>query len=188
MADKGISFRRQQIIVDGSITFLRQITQPRIHNAVAVMRCIRKKGKDRGVSLIIVKNLKLKIIITAVLTGVSLSAAAVKVEVTIRNNTAKWITNVSSPYGFSPKIRPWGVERITVYTGNFSSYISANFSSGQTPGGCEFQAGHKLNSIGPLYDSSGKGYGQVLDPFCFVHVQPAWRPPYDYKVTFMISQ
>jgi hypothetical protein len=124
----------------------------------------------------------------ALLSCFSLTAVAVTIEVTIKNNTSKTVTNISSSYGFPSTLGPWRSKTFTVYAGNFSSSVRANFASGQTPGGCRFQAGHTMNSFGPLYDGNGKGYGQVLDPFCFVHVRPRWSPPYNYKVDFMISQ
>ncbi|MDR6938325.1 hypothetical protein [Luteibacter sp. 3190] len=118
----------------------------------------------------------------------ALPASAMNVKVNITNNTAKPITNVSSTYGLPHVIDPWRTETVTLWMGSFSSSVSADFASGQVPGGCLFQAGHEVTSTGPVYAGNGAGYGQVLSPFCWVNVFHPWSPPYDYEVTFMISQ
>lgn len=110
------------------------------------------------------------------------------VKVTITNNTAKPITNISSTYGLPRVIEPWGTQTVTLWMGSFSSSVSADYASGQVPGGCLFQAGHEVTSTGPTYSGNGAGYGQVLSPICYVNVSNRWSPPYDYDVTFMISQ
>ncbi|SFW70747.1 hypothetical protein [Luteibacter sp. UNCMF366Tsu5.1] len=126
--------------------------------------------------------------VATALSAFAVSVASMDVKVTITNNTAKPVTNVASSFGFPQSIPAWGVRTFTIYAGRYSSRISADYASGQTQGGCRFEVGHTMNSIGPLYTSTGRGYGNVLDPFCFVYVVPKWSAPYRYDVKMMISQ
>ena len=129
-----------------------------------------------------------KALVAAALLVFVMSAAAMDVKVTITNNTAKPVTSVSSSFGFPQSIPAWRTHTFKVYTGQYSSHISAIYASGQTQGGCRFEVGHTLVSAVPSYRGTGKGYGNVLDPFCFVHVMPKWSAPYSYDVNLMISQ
>jgi len=72
-------------------------------------------------------------LLSLLLCGLSLPASALNVTVKITNNTSQPITNVSSTFGLPRTIDAWRTETVTLYTGNFSSSVSADYASGKVP-------------------------------------------------------
>lgn len=115
-------------------------------------------------------------------------AKAANVTVTVHNNTPQKIRWASSSWTQLPQeLSPGAIFTTTIITPFGSSDIRAKYSSGQVSGGCEFQAGHTENKIGPIYTSSATGYGQVSG-FCHVYLTKKWTAPYNYQVRFVMSQ
>ncbi|MBX8492338.1 hypothetical protein K5D34_18005 [Pseudomonas cichorii] len=132
-----------------------------------------------------------KLPLTAAALALSLSplaSMAAVIEVTMQNNTPKTLTLVSSTSGFPSTLTPFQTVTFIAPSGFSSSDVQADYASGQSTGGCRFQAGHKEYSTGPQYTSSAKGYGQLSDGACYEYVSKKWSAPYNYKIHFMMSQ
>ena len=133
-------------------------------------------------------NAASKFIFVGTLAMFSVAANSATVDVTVHNNTPKFVNWSSSAYTQLPTIlAPGAMVTVKILTPVGSSDIRARYASGQVSGGCEFQAGHTEYPTGPKYTSSANGYGQVSG-FCSVFLTKKWTAPYNYQVKFMISQ
>jgi hypothetical protein len=133
-------------------------------------------------------NAASKFIFVGTLAMFSVAANSATVDVTVHNNTPKFVNWSSSAYTQLPTIlAPGAIVTIKILTPVGSSDIRARYASGQVSGGCEFQAGHTEYPTGPKYTSSANGYGQVSG-FCSVFLTKKWTAPYNYQVKFVISQ
>ena len=133
-------------------------------------------------------NAASKFIFFGTLAMFSVAANSATVDVTVHNNTPKFVNWSSSAYTQLPTIlAPGGMVTVKILTPIGSSDIRARYASGQVSGGCEFQAGHTEYPTRPKYTRSANGYGRVSG-FCFVFLTKKWTAPYNYQVKFVISQ